>query len=79
MGHVGHDMRRANRPMDQRGLPHQTPPFNEVKELNAHHQVAAAAASARRLQVREAIAALAASDEFIDLVTAKLQASGALH
>ena len=56
----------------------QAPRPNEVKEPNPpHHQ--AATGAGKRQQVREALTALVASDEFIDLITAKLQASGALH
>ncbi|KAK9786078.1 hypothetical protein WJX73_004637 [Symbiochloris irregularis] len=67
---------RAVRPM--REPLQQAPRPPEVKELNpASYQ--AVATAGKRQQVREAMAALVASDEFIDLVTAKLQASGALH
>ena len=72
-------IRRAIKPLDQqRGYKPPKPPSPPA--AGPPHAVEQQLASqARRKRIKEAIEALAASDEFVDLIVDKLQASGALQ
>ena len=71
-------IRRAIKPLDQqRGHKPLKPPSPAAEPQHAVEQQLAS--QARRKRIKEAIEALAASDEFVDLIVDKLQASGAVQ